>query len=210
MMDDSKFVVKNYKVGDVLFNEGDFGDKAYVLREGAVEVSIKSAGKNISLAVLEPPTVFGEMALLLKNQRRTATATVKKRSEIVEIDKDAFVSILASTDQVVNVIMSATVERLQKTTARLAGSPDVFMATADILGLVAMHATDEVEFFPLVKTVSQALRVEAGSVEDAIEKMGALRLVEVIQGKGGRKALKLKHASAFADTAKKLYIDSDK
>lgn len=64
--------------GEVLFSEGEPGDKAYIIESGELEVVKESSGREVLLAVRGPGEVIGEMALLQDVPR---TATVRARSE---------------------------------------------------------------------------------------------------------------------------------
>jgi len=67
---------------EVLFNQGDDGDKAYMVVSGrlSVEVDKNEAG------YMSDGEVFGELALLL-NQKRSATVRSMKPTELIEINK---------------------------------------------------------------------------------------------------------------------------
>src|SRR6188472_2598914 len=57
--------VRTYPAGQVLWNEGDPGDALLILEEGQLRISRFSAGgEEAVLAVVEPPAVVGELALL--------------------------------------------------------------------------------------------------------------------------------------------------
>ena len=79
----SDFHVCKFKKDQRIFNVGARGDAAYILRSGSVEISIDKAGRKVVLAVLQPPVVFGEMALLLEDSDRTATAIAVEESELI-------------------------------------------------------------------------------------------------------------------------------
>jgi CRP-like cAMP-binding protein len=53
------------RTGEVIFREGDAGDALYVLLQGNVRISksIRGVGEE-ALAILEPGSCFGEMALI--------------------------------------------------------------------------------------------------------------------------------------------------
>src|SRR5258707_9631696 len=55
--------------GDVLFNEGDTGDKAYIIKSGQLEILKASAQREVLLAVRGEGEVNGEMSLLEKTPR---------------------------------------------------------------------------------------------------------------------------------------------
>ena len=61
--------------GDVLFHEGDEGDRLYVVTEGKIKLGRTSAdGRENLLAILGPGQMFGELSLFDPGPR-SATAT---------------------------------------------------------------------------------------------------------------------------------------
>ena len=73
--------IEKYQKGDVIIEEGKFGDMFYILYEGKVKVSRKTpAGDTIALADLSSDMniFFGETALISDDPR---TATVKAASD---------------------------------------------------------------------------------------------------------------------------------
>jgi CRP-like cAMP-binding protein len=67
--------------GEVVFREGDPGDRFYVIEEGEVEIAGKSFG---------PGDSFGEIALL-RDVPRTATVTARGDVILRAIQRDDFV-----------------------------------------------------------------------------------------------------------------------
>src|SRR5689334_124956 len=66
--------------GQLLFAEGSAGDKAYIIKEGQLEVLKVSGGREVLLAVRQQPgEVIGEMSLLEEAPRM---ASVRARSDV--------------------------------------------------------------------------------------------------------------------------------
>ncbi|MFH1018658.1 MAG: cyclic nucleotide-binding domain-containing protein [Pseudomonadota bacterium] len=93
--------------GDVIFREGDAGDRFYVIREGAVLISRQAKGcAEEALAVLKKGDFFGEIALVGNRHRRFADARAQEQGtrvlvvtaegfrEILSIDTDSAYQIL--------------------------------------------------------------------------------------------------------------------
>ncbi len=78
--------------GEVIFNDGDAGDKMYVLIDGTIELSVH----NRLLVRLGPGEMFGEMALLDAGPR-TATATARGNAKIVPVDQRRFLYLVQNT-----------------------------------------------------------------------------------------------------------------
>jgi NADH dehydrogenase len=76
---------QHFDAGDVVFNQGDLGDKVYVIRAGECEVWRGEA----CLAVLGAGEYFGEMAVL-SDQSRNATVRARTAVDVLLIPKDDF------------------------------------------------------------------------------------------------------------------------
>jgi len=64
---------ETYRDGEIIFEEGSFGDWIYEIISGQVEISKVIAGKKIVIEVLKPGDVFGELGFITQHPR-TATA----------------------------------------------------------------------------------------------------------------------------------------
>src|SRR5215475_10505914 len=61
---DSMITLKRYTAGEVIVQEDDFGDTAYVIGQGEVEVSKQLSGQKVHLAYLGVGDTFGEMSMI--------------------------------------------------------------------------------------------------------------------------------------------------
>jgi MFS family permease len=91
--------------GDVIFRQGDHGDRYYVISEGQVEVSV--AGE--TARALGAGEGFGEIALL-RDVPRTATITATSPVALLALERDHFISAVTghaeSTERAESMIMS--------------------------------------------------------------------------------------------------------
>jgi len=86
-------VEKRFKQGEVIFRQGDIGDRLYVIAKGEVEVVREDPEKGETvLARLGPGEYFGEMALLSKAPRN-ATIRAVTDVETLTIHRDDFSSL---------------------------------------------------------------------------------------------------------------------
>ncbi len=75
-----------YTAGTILFKEGDFGSKFYLLKKGNIEIcKYSDFGKKYTIKVLESGEIFGEMSIL-GNQPRSATAVCMTNSVVATAD----------------------------------------------------------------------------------------------------------------------------
>ena len=73
----------NFKKGELIVKEGDFGISIYKIIKGEVEVFNETEHKDVFLAILGPGEILGEMAFLSKEvQVRSASARATQDSEL--------------------------------------------------------------------------------------------------------------------------------
>lgn len=106
-----RLYIKEFSPGTVLFTEGERGDDMYIVKEGAVRISRRLAGREYVLSVIKDGGFFGEMALLL-GRPRSATATVISPSRILIVNRRFFHHMIASDPELAIKMMKSLAERL--------------------------------------------------------------------------------------------------
>jgi CRP-like cAMP-binding protein len=88
--------VRRFPSGQVIFSEGDPGDHLVVLEEGQLKICrYSSSGEEIVLAVVDPPAIVGELALL-DGAPRDATVIAQRSVVVRLVPRDAFLSVLST------------------------------------------------------------------------------------------------------------------
>jgi CRP/FNR family transcriptional regulator, cyclic AMP receptor protein len=77
---------RDYAEGEIIFKEGDEGDRMYVIQSGRVQITKKTSSGEITIASLGSGEIFGEMALF-DRLPRSATARALDEARILSIDK---------------------------------------------------------------------------------------------------------------------------
>ena len=107
-----------YEAGQVIFGEGDAADAAYIVLQGAVELSVRTPKGPWVVNRLGCNDILGETGLL-GDTARTATATAASRVEALRITKDLFCDILRESPDAALQLSRALARRLAYTTAQL-------------------------------------------------------------------------------------------
>lgn len=103
------FPLAQYAPGEVIFAEGDPGDKMYVIRSGEVEILLD--GK--VLEVLPGGGIFGEMALI-DGSPRVATARARTACEVAPISEKTFLFLVHETPFFAIAVMRTLASRLRR------------------------------------------------------------------------------------------------
>jgi CRP/FNR family cyclic AMP-dependent transcriptional regulator len=85
---------ETYRVGEVIFREGEVGDKLYLILDGKVRISREVSGMGEeALAVLGAGSAFGEMSLI-DDFPRSADARVHEHCRLLVLTKGALEDLL--------------------------------------------------------------------------------------------------------------------
>lgn len=118
--------------GDVLFHEGDQGDKLYVIVEGKIKLGRSSTdGRENLLAILGPGEMFGELSIFDPGPR-TATATAIAETQILGLSNEQLQQFITARPYVAGTLLAALARRLRRTNENLAD-----LVFTDVPGRVA-------------------------------------------------------------------------
>ena len=98
--------------GEYLFREGESGEYAYIVKSGKIEITKISANGEDVLVTLEPPSLFGEMALI-DGSPRSASARAKGDTIITEVTSAAFDQYIKKNPEAAVRIMKGISENLR-------------------------------------------------------------------------------------------------
>lgn len=164
----------------IIFRIGETGDTAYVLIEGSVEISIEEDNNKIILAVFQPVSVFGEMALLLQDQKRTATARAIVKSKVATISRKDFDDFVHKSPKVITAVLKAIVSRLQLTTERIIHSPELYMVIIENLNLLIQHRVFEwISYELFAQSISRSLKITPDKIEKTMQFLTTVGLIDI-------------------------------
>ena len=123
--------------GDILFREGDRGDRLYVIGEGKIKLGLTSNdGRENLLAILGPGEMFGELSLFDPGAR-TATATAVAETQLIALGHEDLDSFLSGRPAVATTMLAALARRLRRTNETLSD-----LVFTDVPGRVAKALLD--------------------------------------------------------------------
>jgi CRP-like cAMP-binding protein len=135
-------VPQTIKRGSTLFQEGDAGDRLYVVTAGKIKLSHSSGdGRESVLAVLGPGDMFGELSLFDPGPR-TATASAVTDSAVLGLGNTDLNPWLVGRPEVAQKLLQALAHRLRRTNEAMSD-----LVFADVPGRVAKALLDLGEKF---------------------------------------------------------------
>jgi len=99
---------------EVLFTEGEIGDKTYVIMSGEIDILKESGGQTVLLASRHAGEVIGEMSLL-DQAPRFASGVAKTESDLLAISHKSLENLLDTSPSAARVMLSTITNRLRST-----------------------------------------------------------------------------------------------
>ena len=122
----------NLNKGQVLFNEGERGERLYIITDGKMKLGHTSSdGRESLLAVLGPGELLGELSLFDPGPR-TATATALTETSLMGLGHNALRPWLTGRPEVAEALLQALALRLRRTNEQMAD-----LMFSDVPGRVA-------------------------------------------------------------------------
>jgi CRP-like cAMP-binding protein len=173
------FLMRNVLKHNVVFNEGTRGDAAYILTEGKIEISGIIEGHKKVFAILKPISIFGEMALFLDDNTRTATAIALEDSKVIVVTKDDLDEYMRDSPKVIGSIITVLVSRLKSTTKKAMKVPSTGMGVVRILDLLASNGTMTLRYDTAIKSMADTFVTTTDRIEQYIHGLAGQGLLAV-------------------------------
>lgn len=109
----------HYPRRSIVFHEGDPGDYLLVIITGRVKVTLLGeGGQETILAILEPPSFFGEISLL-DEAPRSATVMTLDPTDFLQIAREPFMALIREHPAIAMKIMSRVARLLRQCTEQV-------------------------------------------------------------------------------------------
>ncbi len=100
-----------FSAGEIIFEQGEKGDKCYLIRSGQVEILLKDEKDNKrQIALLKSPQLFGE-ATLITNDLRNATARAQTDVDMLVLSREYLFELIESENNIASMFMRLMLDR---------------------------------------------------------------------------------------------------
>jgi len=156
--------------GEVVFAEGEPGDRLFVIVEGKVKLGQTSVdGREQVMAILGPGGMFGELSLFDPG-RRTSTATAVTDTILLGLGQGDLRPWLTGRPEVAEALLRALAQRLRRTNEAMAD-----LVFSDVPGRVAKALLDLADKFGQPQDDGSLLVAHDLTQEELAQLVGASR-----------------------------------
>lgn len=155
--------------GEAIFEEGEQGDRIYLILDGKVKISRTSQdGRENLLAVLGPGDLFGELSVFDPGPR-TATASALADTSFASLSHTQLKPWLGTRPEAAEILLAALARRLRRTNDAMSD-----LVFTDVPGRVAKALLSLAERFGVA--VGDTVQVEHGLTQEELAQLvGASR-----------------------------------
>lgn len=107
-----------YQTGEILFNQGDLADAAYIILDGTADVVVNTPKGPLIVAEVGRDAFVGEIGILC-DVPRTATIVAKQPLTTLKITKELFFRMVTDFPSIAIEVMRVLAQRLENTTEQL-------------------------------------------------------------------------------------------
>ncbi|MBS0356611.1 MAG: Crp/Fnr family transcriptional regulator [Proteobacteria bacterium] len=124
--------IRSFAANTIVVNEGDEGSSLFVVQSGSLKAFLTdNNGREVTLSLLDPGDYFGELALL-DDSPRSASVIAVTRSEVLQIPRTAFLSLIESDPTCMQMVVRNLVARIRLLTDNVRA-----LALVDVFGRIA-------------------------------------------------------------------------
>ncbi len=166
--------IQYLKKGELLFERGDEAEGLYVLKSGNLEIYLENKAAKLSLALVGPGGVVGEMSLF-DHKPRSASAIATTDCELLFIHNDKFQSSLERCPKWFVNFVSMISTRLRNMNRRLQEIQDNYLFSINQLRkwIELLHAVELIALRSIDST-QQGLKLDRFALESELQDMCSL------------------------------------
>jgi CRP-like cAMP-binding protein len=191
-MDLSSFsrFARTFQAGEMIFSEFEPGDTFYMIQSGRVELVKIIGDVEKTLDILQPPAMFGEMAIL-ENSPRSASAIALDEVRVLEFNRLNFDILMLNNPPIAFTLLKVFTKRIYDSKRRFmiltlddpeAKVADVFLMLDETQPNPDQNA-EEREFMVTVEDVAHWAGMSIKQTRDALEHFVTQQRLDVFSGR---------------------------
>lgn len=104
---------KSFREGELIFDQGDSGDCAFIVEVGRVEIFVRDGDTETPLTILGPGEIFGEMAVIDVCNRSAGAKSIGD-TKLTIVYREQLLSRIKEADAIVRLLISVLLRRMRQ------------------------------------------------------------------------------------------------
>src|SRR5271154_3680182 len=103
---------QDFPANQAIFRDGDFGDQAFIVESGEVEIARTVRGHKRVLGIIRKGEIFGELALI-DREPRMADAVALRDTTCMIVERDLFLTKFEPVDPFIKAILRVSARSMR-------------------------------------------------------------------------------------------------
>ena len=181
---EKKYTVESYEKSQLIFNEGDESQCAYLVQEGCVEIYRIDNNNHVVVNIIKKGELFGEMGII-SSAPRVANARATEDTRLIKFNKADILNDLKNSPQIVNALTHLLIKRftILDNELREVRVKDILLKVAELLDMMAGPENDShsVSYQEISQRSKSILDISKFEVDNALTILQKLTLINVLK-----------------------------
>lgn len=184
---------KIFHKGQPIYREGQSSNEAYIIKQGAVGLYRLAGNRRVSLGLLRPGQIFGEMGVIA-GEKRSSSAEALEYTEVIVLDQGMLQSLLLKSPRPVQIITGYLIERVRELNALVPDRPssNTFASVCNIILLAWRGAAKttpkneaaQMSAAELSKTIKEILLITQAEIDAILDVLAKVHIIDLSEIKG--------------------------
>jgi len=185
MNKDKTYSVESFAKDQIIFNEGDESNYAYLVESGSVEIFRIVNNNHVIVNKIKQGELFGEMGIV-SSAPRVASAKASEKSRLIKFNQSDVLKDLKKSPTIVNALTHLLIKRFEilDNELREHHGTDMFMKVTYLLEILDdsqnRHIVSYKKVLDRAKKLLNATKVEVDHAVDILSKINLIRVETTI------------------------------
>jgi len=201
------YTVETFAKDQIIFNEGDDSNYAYLVESGSVEIFRIVNNNHVIVNAIKQGELFGEMGIV-SSAPRVASAKASEKTRLIKFDQSDVLKDLKKSPTIVNALTHLLIKRFEilDNELREHHGTDMFMKVAYLLEILDdpqhRHIVSYKKVLDRAKKLLNATKVE---VDNAVEILSKINLIRVETTLNDERSIELLNPDKLTSVAQTYY-----
>ena len=202
------YKVETYASSQIIFNEGDPSEHAYLVKSGAIEIFRIENNNHVIVNKIKQGEIFGEMGII-SSAPRVASARATETTRLIKFNKDDVLKSLKDSPPIVDNLIHLLIRRFEvlDNELRELHTSEIFIKIANLIEVISKlkKGTNIIDYKDLLNSAKKILNVSRLEVDNALDNLLKNKLINIKKSGHEKHLLEVLKPNEFLSIAQSFY-----
>jgi len=176
------YKVETYASSQIIFNEGDPSEHAYLVKSGSIEIFRIENNNHVIVNKIKQGEIFGEMGII-SSAPRVASARAAETTRLIKFNKDDVLKSLKDSPPIVDNLIHLLIRRFEvlDNELRQLHTSEIFIKISNLIEVISKlkKGTNIIDYTDLLNSAKKILNVSRLEVDNALDHLLKNKLINI-------------------------------